>query len=896
MRGRDVPAPLRAEVRLLGDLLGQVIAEADGPEALAQVAALRKACIALRDAPDEEGVEAVARQVDALAPDAALRMAQAFTVWFQLVNLAEHRWRIRSLQERDDGSAPVQDSLADAVATADRSDGRPALAATLADLRVHPVWTAHPTEARRRAVVDALRRIDAQLTRTDAARIGAAEHASIRRHLLEEIDILWRTAQLRSQRPTPLDEVRKLMAVFDHTVFRTVPHFYRELDRALDPEGVGARPPGFGAFLRFGSWVGGDRDGNPRVTAAVTAEAMAVMHDRVLRGLENAADRIARTLTATDDTAPPSAALLASLEDDERRFPEAATALRRRAPEAPHRRKLGLAAARIAATRAAAAGAAPEGAGGVPADSAAARARALAYTADTDLLADIVLVQESLAPHAPRLAFGELQHLRWQVETFGFHLASLEIRQHASVHAAALRALGLDPDDAAALRAAAADPPAVHATPPAPAEEVIATLRTVADLQARYGAQACRRYVVSFTTRLEDLLAVRALAAVAGLDPAAVEVVPLLETRADLEKGPDLLAAWWAELGQPAEMEVMLGYSDSAKDAGFLAANLALHAAQRRLAVWARHSGVQLTQFHGRGGALGRGGGPTNRAVLSQPPGAVAGRLKITEQGEVINQRYANIAMTARHLEQATAATVLASLPSADRRPDGWADHRPVVQTMAAAAEDAYRALVEADGFADFFACVTPSEEIGNLQIGSRPARRRRGGGLESLRAIPWVFAWSQCRVNLPGWYGLGAGLQAAADVHGLPALRVLHERWPFFTSLLENAQMSLAKADALIGRRYLALGRRPELTDQILEELERSRRMVLAVTGHDRLLGGRPVLARSVELRTPYLDVLSLLQARFLARLRAGHGNQRDEEIVMLTMNGIAAALQNTG
>jgi phosphoenolpyruvate carboxylase len=871
MRALDTPAPLRREVSLLGDLLGIVITEAEGAHALARITALREACIAFRDDPTEAALDEIERLVADADPDQARQMARAFTVWFQLVNVAEQRWRIRTVRERDDGTAPVEDSLAEAVAQADEQDGRDALRSLVAGLAVHPVWTAHPTEARRRAVVDALRRIDAQLGRTDAAVSGASERESIRRHLLEEVAILWRTSQLRGQRPSPIDEVRKVMAVFDHTVFRTVPHLYRELDRALDPETVGTRAPEFPSFLRFGSWIGGDRDGNPRVTAETTIEAAEIMRDRVLRGLENATDRIARTLTADHEGTPASAALVDSLTADEDRFAEAASGLRQRAADAPHRRKLALVAERLAATR-------------TQGDA--------AYEHVEELLDDIAVVQSSLAATAPRLAFGEVQHLRWQAETFGFHLASLEVRQHAEVLASALRALGVDPDDADALRAAAVDPPPVPGELPDDAAEVLATLRAMTAIQQRSGRAACHRAIISFTTRLEDLLGLRALAAVVGAD---VDVIPLFETRADLEAAPDILSEWYEEVGAPAELEVMLGYSDSAKDAGYLAAHLALYGAQRRLVAWARERDVALTLFHGRGGALGRGGGPANRAVLGQPNGAVAGRLKVTEQGEVINQRYDSIPLASRHLEQITAATLRSSLPSAATGSDPWDDQAPLIATMAGASEDAFRALVGTEGFADFFRAVTPSEEVGALQMGSRPSKRRSGGGLESLRAIPWVFAWSQSRVNLAGWYGFGTGIAAAIEAHGLDTVQGLHRRWPFFNSLVDNAAMSLAKADPLIGGRFLDLGERPDLRHAILDEHERSHAMVLAVTGRERLLGAKPALDRSVRLRTPYVDALSMLLLHHLQASRAGNDDAADA-ITLLSMNGIAAALQNTG
>ncbi|MDP8978428.1 MAG: phosphoenolpyruvate carboxylase, partial [Actinomycetota bacterium] len=434
---------------------------------------------------------------------------------------------------------------------------------------------------------------------------------------------------------------------------------------------------------------------------------------------------------------------------------------------------------------------------------------------------------------------------------------------------------------------------------------------TMADLQRRYGPTACRRYVVSFTRGAADVLAVRALARLAVPDGSLeLDVVPLFETRAALRQAPRVLDDLFALPGERARLdaggrrlEVMLGYSDSAKEVGFLAANLSLYDAQAALADWARRNDVALTLFHGRGGAVGRGGGPTNRAVRGQAPGSVAGRFKVTEQGEVINARYRDMALARRHLEQVTHAVILASTPAAERARAPLDRHQAgLVARMSEASEAAFRGLVEADGFAGFFTRVTPVREIGELQIGSRPSRRGSDGGLESLRAIPWVFAWAQSRCNLPGWFGLGTGLQAAAgEEGGLDALRDMYRRWPFFTSLLENAEMSLVKADPLIAERYLAMGDRPDLSARILDEFELTHRLVLDVTGHDRLLAPRELLRRAVRLRNPYVDALSFLQAHWLQRLRApdrdtGDRVDRMRELVQLTVNGVAAGLQNTG
>src|SRR6266536_3344206 len=906
----QTPATLRRDVRLLGSVLGQVLVEAEGPELLLDVERLRLAAIELRTTTDRQTqLERVVGIVASFDLDRAESVARAFTVYFQLVNLAEEQYRVRTLRERGRGQSaaggpgsgalpppppePVRESLAAAVTDVGNQAGEAALAALLERLEVRPVLTAHPTEARRRAIVDALRRISQQVERLDDPRLSASEEADARRRLLEDTTALWRTSQLRRQQPTPLDEVRTVMSAFDETLFRLVPELYRELDLALNGEGSGVRAPAFPSYLRWGTWVGGDRDGNPNVTAEVTRAAMVVQSEHVLRGLEAVTRRVARSLSASAASTRPSETLLASLERDEEDLPEAAVEIRTRAPDEPHRRKLALAAERLAATR---------------------DQRPGAYLSPEVFLADLSLVQQSLvAAGAPRLAYGELQHLVWQAETFGFHLASLEVRQHASVHARVLAELAPGAaGDAVALgrleRDGWPDPPA--ARPSELAEEALSTFRAMADLQRRYGAEACRRYVVSFSRCAADLAAVRALARLAVPDASLeLDVVPLFESRVDLEAAPRVLdeylalpgvADWLERRGRRAE--VMLGYSDSAKDVGFLAANLALYRAQGELASWARRNRVELTLFHGRGGALGRGGGPAGRAICGQAPGSVVGRFKVTEQGEVIFARYGNPALGRRHLEQVTWAVLLASteaheavLADAERR------YMDDARRMAAASEAAYRALVRRPGFVEYFVRVTPVEELSELPIGSRPARRGAGGGLEDLRAIPWVFAWSQNRCGLPGWYGLGSGLQVlAGEPGGVARLREMYQEWPFFTSLIDNAEMSLAKADTLIAGLYLDLGGRPELTGAIREEFRRARALVLEVTASDRLLARRTILRNAVDLRNPYVDALSLIQVRYLEELRAGGAGPeraaRIADLVLLTVNGVAAGLQNTG
>ena len=924
-RDRDraaLPEPMRRDVRLLGDILGEIIRDSGGPGLLADVERLRHAVIDARHeggrggGRDDAGDE-IATLVASWSQEQAEQVARAFAVYFHLANLAEEHQRIRNLRERDTGTEPVRESLAAAVAEISHDAGPEHLRELLASLRVHLVLTAHPTEARRRAVVAALRRISGLLDVLDDQRAAAADHAEARRELREQIDLLWRTSQLRVKAMDPIDEVRTVMTAFDETLFRVVPAVYRELDRAVaETAGPGSPAP---AFLRFGSWVGADRDGNPFVTAQVTRETATIQADHVLRALENATTRIGRALTLHAATTPPSAGLRRALAAAHAAHPELLAEIEARSPQEPYRTYLLFAAQRINATRV--------------------RHADLAYPGPAEFLADLRTVQESLtAAGAIQQARGELQHLIWQAETFGFHLAGLEVRQHSEVHARALAELR--PAGLPGSEHSAGLPGSEPAAPlSALTEEVLATFRAVAWVQDRYGVDACRRYVVSFTRSAADIAAVHELAryATAGGRPPVLDVVPLFESAADLANAPDVLTGMLAlpEVAERLaasgrELEAMLGYSDSAKELGPASATLRLFDTQARLAAWAAANDIRLTLFHGRGGALGRGGGPAGRAVLAQAPGSVNGSFKVTEQGEVIFARYGQPAIAKRHLEQVGSAVLLASSARiAERTAAAARTYSDVAARIDAAACAAFRRLVEADGFADWFARISPLGEIGGLRIGSRPAKRglrpansapgtasgggpvpASGGGpangaapamdLTDLRAIPWVFAWSQTRMNLPGWFGLGSGLAAVADAEGLDVLRRAYRDWPLFGVLLENAEMSLAKTDRLIGARYLALGGREDLTEMVLAEYDRTRRLVLTVTGHDRLLANRHVLSRAVSLRDPYVDALSYLQLRALAALRdtdpQDDERERLERLLLLTVNGVAAGLQNTG
>ncbi|WP_393916646.1 phosphoenolpyruvate carboxylase [Halostreptopolyspora alba] len=865
-----MPDQLRGDVRLLGEMLGKVVAESGGADLLDDVERLRHAVIGARD-----GVvsgDEITALVASWPLERAKQVARAFTVYFHLANLAEEHQRIRALRERDDADNPPHESLAAAVRQIRENSGEQRLRSLVEGMEFHPVLTAHPTEARRRAVSTAILRISGQLERLRDSHAGSTVEAEARRRLIEEIDLLWRTSQLRYTKLDPLDEVRTALSAFDESIFDVVPQIYRSLSTALDPEESGRGPARATPFVRYGSWIGGDRDGNPFVTHEVTREAITIQSEHVLGALENSCGRIGGTLTLYSNLTPASADLRDTLATAQAAHPRAMAEITKRSPNEPHRQLLLFATQRIRATRE--------------------RDADLAYPGPEALLADLRTVQESLwAAGAHRQANGELQHLIWQVETFGFHLAELEIRQHSDVHARALQEVRAGGQLSEMT------------------EEVLATLRVVSWIQERFGVAACSRYIVSFTRSAADIAAVYELAAHAlpeGRTP-ELDVIPLFETGADLEAAPRVLDGMLQvpevqrRLHQTGHrMEVMLGYSDSAKDVGPVSATLRLYDAQAQLASWAQHNDITLTLFHGRGGSLGRGGGPASRALLAQAPGSVDGRFKVTEQGEVIFARYGQPAIARRHIEQVGHAVLMASDDNVQEHAREAAERfRRLADQVAESAYTCYRALIDTEGFAEWFSRVSPLEELGELRLGSRPSRRSAARGLDDLRAIPWVFAWTQTRVNLPGWYGLGTGLAAVDDV---ATLHRAYNEWPLFASLLDNAEMSLAKTDRSIAERYLTLGGRPELTEQVLAEYDRTRDLVLRVTGHERLLQNRRVLSRAVDLRNPYVDALSHLQLRALKALRDEGAELSDddqhhlERLLLLSVNGVAAGLQNTG
>ena len=969
--------PLSREVKLLGSLLGQVIAEQGGAGLLDLVEKWRHRSIAFHEQNDAAAGEAMAAELDSMDVGEAEALAGAFSLYFQLVNLAEERDAVRQIKRGQvSPDDPPEGSPEEAVDwLVERGWTQERIRELVGRLEITPVLTAHPTEARRRTMLTALRRCYRLLEQLDDPRIGPADDAEIRRRLREEISLLWRSSPVRKLAPEPMDEVRTALAFFDETIFRAVPRVYRAFDRALDragaraavdaavepdavepdavePDGAattasrrrttraedravemeqasdaglsGTRPPGVPAFLRWGSWIGGDRDGNPYVTAELTRQVPRTHADHVLRGYEAVANRLLLAIAVDEPRAAVQPALESRLARDAEELPETMRELSRRYPDEPYRRRLGAIAERLRRTRAYL----TETAGPV----------AGRYDSDGQLIDELDELQTSLVEdRLARVAYGEIQEFRWQVETFGFHLASLEIRQHSEVHEQAVRALMVHGGGAPDL--------ARELVPGVTAGEVVATFRAIAAVQRRFGEEACHRYVVSFTRSPDDVLRVLELAELASTATvptvatggivrglAALDVVPLFESADALTNCGEILETLLENpdyrrhlAARGNRQEAMLGYSDSNKESGFLAAVWMLYRAQSNLAEVARRYGIELTLFHGRGGAIGRGGGPTNRAILAQAPRSIDGRFKMTEQGEMVAANYSNLVLAEHHLGLIGSAVVVSSTAEHDDCVDevdtrGWS----TMDELAWHARKAYRSLVyEEIGFGDFFRAMTPIAELSAMALGSRPARRGAAAparapakprarvdiptsGIENLRAIPWVFSWSQARIGLPAWYGLGSALEAYEQAHGegsLARISELYRDWPFFTSALDNAELILARSEPQISRLYAALAqhrRSARLWGRIEGEYERSIVMLSRVTGRKKLMETEPAASRSIRLRRPYIDPLSHIQVRFLAKLRALPADHPDRErfqhLVQVTINGVAAGLQNTG
>jgi phosphoenolpyruvate carboxylase len=913
------PDAIGADIRLLGDMLGQVIRQVAGQEAFDLEEEVRAACKALRTSHSVAEARRLRQQLEPLSLPELRTLIRAFTVFFDLVNLAEQRARARVLRHRASSAhpRPPGESIEEALRQLrERGVTADALAAVLPEALVCPVFTAHPSEARRRTVLEKLWRIAAEMDRLERQELLPAEQEASRAAIFSEIEALWQSDLVRVLRPTVLDEVRQGLEVVEGALFEVVPRLYRELRRALTavyPEVPGPVP----ALLRFGSWIGGDRDGNPHVDHHATAAAIRMQQEALLACYLERARSLERRLSQSSAYAPASEELAASLIADRSMLPELAG----RPAHEPYRLKLKAISARLERTRqhlarldlrwAVQPSPPPPG----------------VYFHPQDLLEDLRLVASSLAQaRALAAASGPIQDFICLVEVFGLHLLTLDIRQHSARHASALDEafrwagicpsyLGLTPDERLNLLAAELESrrPFLPTHLPFSGEtaEVIETFRTLAAVLERQCPEAVRSYIISMATEPAHLLEVLLLAREAGLVGAGMsrlDIVPLFETLEALENAAPILErlfrlpAYRRHLLQRGNrQEVMIGYSDSNKESGFLQSVWLLYKAQEQLTRMGHEAGVSIQFFHGRGGAIGRGGGPANQAILAQPAGTVHGRIRLTEQGEVIADRYGNHEIAARHMEQVLHAFFLATFPAQGEEPaPEW---RQAMDRMAEASRRHYRALVHDDpDLLQYFEQATPIGEISELKLGSRPARRTASRKIDDLRAIPWVFSWMQSRHTLPGWYGLGSALEeyVSANPGGLAVLREMHERWPFWRTALDNAQMILMKADMTIARLYADLVEDQALAERVYSrieaEYERTVRLVCAITGQQALLERMPVLQRSIHLRNPYVDPLSFIQTVLLRRLREGGRGADLTSAVLESVNGIASGLKNTG
>ena len=831
-----------------------------------------------------EGLRKAVEIIDAMNLHDAQLMARAFTTYFHLANLCEENHRVSVLRQResevDENQAVDPVNELTVVYHQLITEMGPAKAkALLEKLEFHPVFTAHPTEARRKAVEGKIRRI-AELLEVRPL-LGGSEKRENYRRLFNEIDALFRTSPIEHRKPTPVEEANTIIDIFDSTLFDTIPQVYRRFDDWLLGDQAGLVPPACPAFFHPGSWIGSDRDGNPNVTAKVSRQVARNFSDHVIAALEDATRTVGKNLTM-DSEATPASEELRLLWGRQKEMSERLTQnADQLSAKEPHRAVMLVMADRLHYTIA--------------------RDTDLMYHSCEDFLADLKIVQRSLAASDPRSAYGPLQDLIWQAETFGFHMVEMEFRQHSVVHSRALediREHGLHGERG----------PLQPMT-----QEVLDTFRALGAIQKRNGMKAAGRYIISFTKSAQNVRDVYELNRLAFSNPKdvpAIDVIPLFEQLEDLQnsvnvldeiiKIPEMQARLKATGGK---MEVMLGYSDSSKDAGPTTSIFALHETEGKIVEWAERNNIDLTLFHGRGGAVGRGGGPANRAVLAQPKGSVNCRFKLTEQGEVIFARYGNPTLAVRHIESVAAATLLQSAPSIEKLNTEMTEkYADMTQQLNDASHERFLDLLGTPDFAPWFSIVTPLTEVGLLPIGSRPAKRGLGAkSLDDLRTIPWVFAWAQARINLAAWYGLGTACEQFGD---LDTLRQAYKEWPLFSTFIDNIEMSIAKTDERIAKMYLALDDREDLNEKVLGEMELTRKWVLRIVGDEWPLEHRHVLGQAIRIRSPYVDALSLTQVLALKSLRRRVDKEELSQsqqagfiyLILCTVSGVAAGLQNTG
>ncbi|HWQ38123.1 MAG TPA: phosphoenolpyruvate carboxylase [Burkholderiales bacterium] len=912
----DKDAPLREDIRLLGRILGDTIREQEGEEIFGLIERTRQDAIRFRRDRDPEARRALESTLDQLDVARAIAVVRAYSFFSLLANIAEdqhHNRRRRAHQIA--GSPPQQGSVAFALARVRAAGLEPAaIEDFFRQALVSPVLTAHPTEVQRKSILDCQADIARALTERDRLRLTPEEQARNEDDLRRAVLTLWQTRVLRELRLTVNDEIENGLSYYRCTFFREVPRLYADIEDALG--GLAGGPVKVASFLRIGSWIGGDRDGNPYVTHEVLRHALmrqsSTAMDFYFEEVHRLGAELSQSLRLVGVTAELEALAAASPDSSAHRRDE------------PYRRALIGIYSRLAQTSRNLDHHLPDRRPVGP---------ARPYASAEEFRRDLDVIAASLESNgAARVARGRLRHLRRALEVFGFHLAPLDMRQHSSVHETVVGELFArgaqrpgyqelpEAQRVQWLLAELAIPrplrsPHIEYSEATAAE--LAILDTAAQLQRRFGSHALPSYIVSKTDGVSDLLEAALLLKESGmLQPGTgprldLNIVPLFETIADLRGCGAVMEAlfslpFYRQLLQCRDdvQEVMLGYSDSNKDGGFLTANWELYKAEVALVDVFRRYDVRLRLFHGRGGTVGRGGGPSYEAILAQPPGSVAAQIRITEQGEVIASKYSDPEIGRRNLETLVAATLEASiLPSADRSAQ-QPEYHEAMERLSSRACIEYRSLVyETPGFVDFFRAATPIAEIADLHVGSRPASRRQSDRIEDLRAIPWVFSWSLARIMLPGWYGVGSAIEDWIGTHGDRGLRLLkdmHAAWPFFRVLLSNMDMLLAKSDIGIASRYAELvedaGLRQRIFSRIHDEWHRTVRWLLEISGQKELLERNPALARSLRNRSPYIDPLNHLQVELLRRYRGGERHDRLKRAILLTINGIAAGLRNSG
>jgi phosphoenolpyruvate carboxylase len=921
MTHRASDTRLRADIRLLGNLLGETLVRQHGQTLLDLVEEVRALTKRIRTAQaagrrDHGTVRQLTRLLAGLDIDTTIQLVRAFTTYFYLANVAEQSHRLDEEGTRQGARRSWLEATVDTIAAADID--RDVVEAVANRLELRPVFTAHPTEAARSSILTKTRAVAELLDERADPRLSSAELARTERRLAELIDLIWQTDELRRARPTPVDEARSAIFYFDEIFEDVAGDLYDEVDYQLGRLGVDL--PLDAAPLHFGTWVGGDRDGNPNVTPEVTFDVLEPQHDHALRGLIAAVEAFSTEISTSELIVTISDELAESLERDAASLPAVHQRFHELSAGEAYRQKCAFIHQRLINTRRRIA----EGAQHQP---------GLDYAHSGDLRDELLVMHRSLTTHHGQLiAKGSLARLIRRVSAFGFHLAVMDIREHATKHHAALDRLyerqgevaydGLDREARTSLlveELGGTRPLAPIATvlegEAARTLEIFHTIRRALD---RFGEATIESYIISETRGADDVFAAIVLARDAGLidlpsGVARIGFVPLFETIDEVRDAGEILDRLlscrpYREIVRlrGEVQEVMLGYSDSNKHGGITASQWGLYRASRALRDVALRHGVELRIFHGRGGTVGRGGGPTGEAIMAQPWGTIAGRIKITEQGEVIADKYGLPSLASANLELALSATIEASVfHRTSRQPSSvLADWDAAMETITEAAYDAYRALVEATDLVPYFLNATPVEELAEMNIGSRPARRPAGGddnlGLGGMRAIPWVFGWTQTRQIVPGWFGVGAGLEALRTKGSGDLIDQMYSDWSFFRTYISNVEMTLVKTDLSIAARYVeALV--PEAQrgpfEVIRTEHDRTVAQIKQITGEAALLDRYPVLQRTLAIRNIYLDPISYLQVSLLERARAVETPDEDlRRALLLTVNGLAAGLRNTG